>query len=171
MTLRPPILVGLALFLLVGGCVRDPDDFNAKAAGHICAYNDENPDSPFLDRTTPSEDSPTVDVESPFAPYGGPTCERDVADNLDVCHATCDYSPRKGRRCLRKLDRAVRKGEYDEGSLAVCGRVYECPEDADRPPECAISTRSCAVGGPASPTLAALFFIGVWGRRRPPAEA
>lgn len=152
----------------LASCYRDSDDFNRKAAAKICAYNARGPSEPFLNYADPMEDDTFVITFPEYHPYGPPACEDDVIDNLDRCSATCDYSPRKARRCLRKLNRALRDGSYEESELAVCDRVYSCegtPRETSR--ACRISTQSCAVGGRGSPyALMGLLLAGVWGRRR-----
>ncbi len=156
--------MGLGILVCAGGCYRDSDDFNAKAARYMCEYNEQAPADPFLDRTDPlTERNPGEQRE--FRPYGGPSCEQDVVDNLATCSASCDYSPRKARRCLRKLKRGLRSGTYNDSEYAVCERVYECPDEVGDQ-ACAITTRGCAIGAPASPALATLFFVGLWVRRR-----
>lgn len=162
--------IGLVGLMAAGlaGCYRDSDDFNAKAAEHICRYNDGDPDEPFLDRTEPTEDnSATTDPQ--FQSYNGPYCEDAVEANLSSCSSHCDYSPRKARRCLRKLRRAVRRESYTESELAVCDRVYDCDEDVSSgvSAQCHITTQNCAVGeNPPPPVLFALGFLGLWVRRR-----
>lgn len=148
--------------LSLGGCYRDSDDFNEKAASYICRYNDKDPDEPFLDYTR-------TDEEGQPQPYEGPWCEDAVRDNLSTCAQTCDYTPRKARRCLRQLKRALRKGTYDQTLPTACDWVYDCPSDAPRSVEqrCLISNRSCSTGGGGLPLgFAMLGLLGLWTRRR-----
>ncbi len=162
--------IGIVVAMAAGlcGCYRDADEFNAKAAGYVCEYNAGGPAEPFLDRTAPIEDPPATS-DARFEAYGGPNCEGEVEDNLSSCSARCEYSPRKARRCLRKLKRALRRGSYNDSDRAVCDRVYECDEDTevDISAQCHITTQNCAVGDqPPPPVLLALGFLGLWVRRR-----
>lgn len=159
------VLVGIAAGL--SGCYRDSDDFNAQAAEYICQYNDDDRSEPFLDRTEPLDDpqSSTPDYEA----FNGPYCEAKVEENLASCSAECDYSPRKARRCLRKLKRGVRRDRYNDSNYAVCDRVYDCDADAsgDVLSQCRITTQTCAVGEhPPPPAFLALACLGLWVRRR-----
>lgn len=178
---------------LATACYRDADKFNAKAAESICRYNAGNPDAPFLDHTAPindpNDDQPPTDTvprakptrqttptESalagpmpPYEPYSGAYCEETVEANLTTCSDRCDYSPRKARRCLRKLNRGIRNDGYNTAAWDVCDRVYQCSEDTPRDvrAKCRITTQSCAVGGQAPPVVFfALGMLGLWVRRR-----
>ena len=163
-------LAGLSL----GGCYRDSDDFNAKAAESMCRYNDKVPSDPFLDRTMPIEEGEDASLEPAwrdlgFQPYSGPYCEDAVVSNLSMCAASCEYSPRKARRCLRKLRRGVEKDRLNDTSLSVCDRVYECSSEvpAETVDACRITTQTCSVGGqPPPPFLALLLAVGLSARRR-----
>ena len=163
--------VGILAFamLATSACYRDSDDFNAKAAERMCRYNAGNPDNPFLDFTTPIDGTATpADPFPDHEEYGGAFCEEDVIDNLDRCSANCDYSPRKARRCLRKLRRAVKDGSFEDSALSVCNRVYTCGEVSDTvQASCQITTENCSVGGRGSPwALMLLLVAGGWSRRR-----
>lgn len=162
------LVSAMMLSVLVGatasatGCYRDSDDFNAKAASYMCRYNDRDPDSPFLDHTRTDENG-----DPP--PYEGPWCEEAVTENLGQCSEQCDYSPRKARRCLRRLRRAVKKKSYDESLFAVCERVYECPDETEIEDydACRITTESCSVSNAPLPVgFAVLALMGLWARRR-----
>ncbi len=165
------ILVGAC----VGGCYRDSDDFNAQAAESMCRYNDKIPPDPFLDRTMPIEDGDAASLEHgweglDFQPYSGPYCEDAVVSNLSTCAASCEYSARKARRCVRKLRRGVEKDRLNDTSLSVCDRVYECSSEvpAVTVDACRITTENCSVGAQNSPPplLLLLFAAGVRARRR-----
>jgi MYXO-CTERM domain-containing protein len=168
--------VGLALCfgVVLAGCYRDSDDFHTKVAAKMCSYNARGPDRPFLDYTEPvvdttSEPSDPLDFSPPeYQPYSGPWCEDAVISNLERCDASCEYSPRKARRCLRKINRALRDGTYNDSELAVCDRVYSCGNvTSETSQSCRISTQSCAVGGEGSPVaLTMLLLAGGWARRR-----
>ncbi|MEM6291063.1 MAG: hypothetical protein AAGA54_07350 [Myxococcota bacterium] len=169
---------GAALAVLAaGGCVNEASEFNAEAAERVCAYNERDPERPFLDRTREIPTAPDpFDQTDPleglgenpdYEPYGGPTREADVVRNLDRCNTRCTFSPRKGRRCLRALRRALRRDEYKDRAFAVCERVYSCPGNV-KEPECRITTfNGCAVGSRQAPvSLLLLALVGMLRRRR-----
>jgi len=149
----------LALLAASPGCFSESDDFNARAAEHICAYNRGGPDEPLLDKTTDRE------FGDDAQPYAGPSCEDDVITNLESCASKCEYNAHKGRRCLRKLRRSDTFDNYRENLVTPCDDVYEC-ETEDAPPECEITTIDCSVGGAPTMTFAMLGLLGLWARRR-----
>ncbi len=160
--------VGLAA---MSGCINEPDEFNEKAAELICDYNASDPPQPFLDRTRPLEGLDDDDPDS-FVPYGeggGGSCENQVRTNLDACAAECTIDPRLARRCVRKLRRAVRRGQYSESAATVCERVYECGSVegvSNVRDQCLITTSpGCSTGGGA-PSGLALLLLGLFVRRR-----
>ena len=173
------LTVGAAVLaaLTIAACVNEEDEFNAEAAERICAYNGNDPERPFLDRTREIETDPDpfnpqqpldgIGEPGAFAPYGGPDCEGDVERNLNACNARCTFNARKARRCLRVLNRSLRRGEYPERTFAVCERVYRCPDDVLEP-ECRITTSNgCTTDPGSAPTaLMVLALIGLFRRRR-----
>ncbi|MCH9684929.1 MAG: hypothetical protein K0V04_26065, partial [Deltaproteobacteria bacterium] len=121
---------------LAVACTPEAEEFNDEAAPLICGYNAQDPDEPFL--------NPQADASS-ILPYGGPGCEQQVLNDLDVCPERCDFDEDKARSCLRRLRRADRTGKYDEGTFAPCLSVYDCAEvEDDR--QCRITT-GCSAGG------------------------
>lgn len=153
------VAVGAGFAALLAGCYSDADAFNAEAAERICEFNRSGPEAPILDKTT------DLELGEDAQPYGGATCEDDVISNLDVCASNCEYNPRKGRQCLRKLRRSIRRGEFREGLLNACGNVYDCPDEEASPEECRITITDCSVGGD-PPALTLMLLLGLCGRRR-----
>ncbi|MEM6291062.1 MAG: MYXO-CTERM sorting domain-containing protein [Myxococcota bacterium] len=163
-------VVGFALFG-ASGCINQPDEFNDKAAELMCEYNAADPEQPFLDRTRPLEGLDANDPDS-FVPYGqggGGSCQSEVRDNLDACAAACTLVPRKARRCVRKLRRGVRSGQYNESDVSVCDRVYECGEQdpgVSVTDQCRITTSPGCSSGGGAPSGLALLLLGLFVRRR-----
>lgn len=155
--------------LVVSGCYRNEDRYHERAAELVCDYNAKTPNNPIVDRTAALD--PPVDLDGDgdaeeYAPYGGEFCQDDVIENLQTCSAECSYDNTMARRCVRRLRKAVRSGEFGAGVYDACNSVYAC-EEVSTMQRCNLTTDECSVVPDRPPSLAllSLFVLGLVRRR------